>query len=63
MKVLLLATVLTLVALAAVAPTASAGPLCQFFEEPPVGQNTWNYACGRAECVVDGLPNILVTCL
>ena len=54
-----------LIALAGVtfaAEPAAAGT-CEAIVEPPVGQNTWHYACGRADCLLDGLPNIMVTCL
>ncbi len=64
MKTLILAAVLTLVALAAVAPTASANPVCDGPIAPgPVIDDTWYYACGRVDCLEAGLPNILVTCL
>lgn len=31
--------------------------------EPPVGGQTKEFVCGRVDCLAEGLPNIMVTCL
>ena len=63
MKTLVLAAVLTLVAISAVAPGAEAVSTCKALQPGPALDDTWFFTCGRADCVVNGLPNIMVTCL
>jgi hypothetical protein len=62
LRILVLAALFAFTGVTLVAEPASAGT-CEAIVEPPVGQNSWHYACGRANCLIDGLPNIMVTCL
>lgn len=63
LRAVLLVALFAVAGVTLAAEPASAAGACALIVEPPVGQNTWQYACGRVDCLVAGLPNIMVTCL